>query len=349
MREVPPAVLGRYASLSGRASRPFGTGLINDTFVVEGRAGDAVVQRLHPVFSPAVHHDIEAVTRRLTERGLTTPTIIPTDEAALWVEHARDDGSPGVWRAMTFVRESHTWDRVPSPSVAREAGALVGRFHASLDGLAWDYKGRKGRAHDTARHLDTLRRALAEHGAHRLHGEVSEVAGELLDAAASLPDFSALPARHTHGDLKISNLLFDTRDKGLCLVDLDTVGRMVFPHEMGDALRSWCNPAGEDATSVSLDVDLFRAAVEGYAGAVGDAITRDERDALVDGVATICVELSARFLADALNEQYFGWNAERYATRGDHNLARAAGQWSLAQSVLGQRDALRAVVEAVWG
>jgi Ser/Thr protein kinase RdoA (MazF antagonist) len=344
MREVPPAVLGRYASLSGRASRPFGTGLINDTFVVEGRDADAVVQRLHPVFSPAVHHDIEAVTRRLTARGLATPTILPSDEGALWVEHARDDGSPGVWRAMTFVRESHTWDRVPSPAVAREAGALVGRFHTALDGLDWDYKGRKGRAHDTARHLDTLRRALAEHGAHRLHGEVSRIGGELLDAAASLPDFSALPARHTHGDLKISNLLFDTRDEGLCLVDLDTVGRMVWPHEMGDALRSWCNPAGEDVDAVELDATLFTAAVEGYAETASTLVTAEERSRLVEGLATICVELSARFLADALNERYFGWNADRYATRGDHNLVRAKGQWTLARSVLRQRDALDAVV-----
>ena len=344
MREVPSAVLARYASLSGRASRPFGAGLINDTFVVEG----AVVQRLHPVFSPLVHRDIEAVTRRLAAAGLATPLLLRSDDGALWVEHPRDDGSAGVWRAMTLVPASHTYDKVPSAAIAREAGALVGRFHRALDGMDYAYEGRKGRAHDTARHLDALDRALAEHPSHRLFAEASALASRLRAAPVRI-DYAALPARHAHGDLKISNLLFDDHDKGLCLVDLDTVGRMAFAHEMGDALRSWCNPAGEDATSLALDGGLFRAAVEGYAGAVGDAITREERDALVDGVATICVELSARFLAYALNEKYFGWSAERYATRGDHNLARAAGQWSLAQSVIAQRDALRAVVDAVWG
>jgi Ser/Thr protein kinase RdoA (MazF antagonist) len=349
MREVPHEVLGRYASLSGRPSRPFGTGLINDTFLVEGRDGDAVVQRLHPVFSPAVHHDIEAVTARLAERGVATPTLVRADDGALWVERPRDDGSPGVWRAMTFVRESHTWDKVPSAAVAREAGALVGRFHAALDGLDWAYQGRKGRAHDTARHLDALARALDEHPAHRLHAEASRVAGELLEAARPLADFTALPARHAHGDLKISNLLFDARDRGLCLVDLDTVGRMAWPHEMGDALRSWCNPAGEDHDDVELDEGLFAAAIEGYAGAGPRLVTDAERALLVDGLATICVELSARFLADALHERYFGWDPARYAARGEHNLVRARGQWALARSVLRRKDALRALTARLLG
>lgn len=349
MREVPHEVLGRYASLAGRASRPFGTGLINDTFRVDGRDGDAVVQRLHPVFSPAVHHDIAAVTRRLEASGLATPTLVATDDGALWVERARDDGSPGIWRAMTFVPESHTWDRVPSAAVAREAGALVGRFHAALDGLEYEYQGRKGRAHDTARHLDTLERALAEHSSHRLYGDVARIAGELLSTARPLRDFSAMPARHAHGDLKISNLLFDARDRGLCLVDLDTVGRMAWPHEMGDALRSWCNPAGEDVDEVSLDASMFTAAIEGYAEAAPSLVTRQERDALVDGLATICLELSARFLADALNERYFGWNSSRYSTRGDHNLVRAKGQWTLARSVLSQRASLTDAVTRTFG
>ncbi len=349
MREVPREVLGRYASLSGRASRPFGTGLINDTFVVEGRDGDAVVQRLHPVFSPAVHHDIDAVTARLSQRGLVSPVIVRADDGSLWVEHSRDDGSPGVWRAMTFVRDSHTWDKVPAASVAREAGALVGRFHAALDGLDWTYQGRKGRAHDTARHLDTLERALTEHRDHRLYSEVSRIGAELLERARPLHDFNALPARHAHGDLKISNLLFDASERGLCLVDLDTVGRMAWPHEMGDALRSWCNPAGEDVDDVELDAGLFAAAVEGYAETARHLVTAEERALLVDGLATICMELSARFLADALNERYFGWNAARYDSRGAHNLVRAKGQWALARSVLRRADELRALTDRRMG
>jgi Ser/Thr protein kinase RdoA (MazF antagonist) len=342
---VPPEVLARWSSLRGGSARPFGTGLINDTFRVEGSDGGAlVVQRLHPVFSPAIHDDIHAVTTHLRAKGVTTPLLVPADDGSRYVEHPRADGSPGVWRAMTFVPDSVTWDRVPSVAVAREAGALVGTFHAALADLTHAWQGRKGRPHDTARHVAVLEKSLDEHRAHRLYGAVEPVARELLASLRPLPDFAALPERNTHGDLKLSNLLFTREGRGLCLVDLDTVGRMVWPHELGDALRSWCNPVGEDSTDTAFDVGLFEAAVEGYASRAAGAVTAAEWGRLVDGVLAICRELAARFLADALRESYFGWNAERYATRGDHNLVRGVGQWRLAESVRSQRPALDAIV-----
>ena len=128
-------------------------------------------------------------------------------------------------------------------------------------------------------------------------------------------------------------------------MDLDTIGLMPWPHEMGDALRSWCNPAGEDHTESELEIGSFEAAVEGYAESARDLTPREDRERLVDGLETICLELSARFLADALNEAYFGWNASQYATRGEHNLVRAQGQWSLGRSVARQRSTLVRTVE----
>lgn len=342
---VPPEVLARWSSLRGRRPRPFGTGLINDTFLVEGGDGRAlVVQRLHPVFSPAIHEDIHAVTEHLRARSVVTPRLVAADDGSRFVEHPRHDGSPGVWRAMTYVPDSVTWDRVPSAAVAREAGALVATFHAALADLSHTYQGRKGRPHDTARHAATLEKSLDEHRAHRLYGAVEPVAREVLAALRPPPDFSALPERHAHGDLKLSNLLFTPEGRGLCLVDLDTVGRMAWPLEMGDALRSWCNPAGEDCPETTFDVGLFEAAVEGYASRAAGTVSAAEWGRLVDGVLTICRELAARFLADALRESYFGWDAARYATRGDHNLVRGLGQWRLAESARSRRAALDAAV-----
>ena len=120
------------------------------------------------------------------------------------------------------------------------------------------------------------------------------------------------------------------------LIDLDTVAPMPLHLELGDAWRSWCNPKGEDETEAQFDLDVFEASVHGYAEA-GPTLEAEERDALVFGVEVISLELAARFLADALNESYFGWNAERFATAGEHNLARARGQWSLHEAALATR------------
>ncbi|MFO0756161.1 MAG: aminoglycoside phosphotransferase family protein [Byssovorax sp.] len=339
---VPPSVLARYAALRDRPFRLHGTGLINRTLLVEGRDGPVILQRLHPVFAGTVNHDIEAVTAHLAEKGLVTPRIVRTDDGALWVDG--EDERP--WRALTFI-EGETHDRITSACLAAEAGRLVGLFHLAVADLTHEYRHTRAGVHDTRKHLSVLEEALRTHRDHRLYAEVAPLGRAILSAAERLPDFGGLPLRNVHGDLKIGNLMFRD-DHGLCLVDLDTLGKMVWPFEMGDALRSWCNPSGEDEAAPSIKIPLFAASLAGY-GAIARAsklISEQEALSLVDGLSTICLELSARFLADALREVYFGFDAARFPARGEHNLLRAKGQFSLYESVERQRAALEGVVRA---
>lgn len=336
---VPEDVLRHWPELSGGTVAPFGNGLINGTFLVESRGRRAVLQRLHPVFDGVVNEDIDAVTSHLEAKGLVTPRIVRTSNGKLWVQGS--DGHP--WRVLTYVNgTSHEY--VDSPDTARRAAALLASFHVGVSDIVWQYRHVRSSVHDTPKHLATLERAVAEHSAHRLHGQVAPLAERILERGAALPSFDHLPKRHVHGDPKIANFLFDATGNAVCLVDLDTVGLMPWPHEMGDALRSWCNPAGEDTENNSVDLALFQASMDGYAPQGRALVTAAEVELLVDGLSSICLELSARFLADALNESYFGWNAKRYASRGEHNLVRALGQWSLHQSVEAQRGALQAIV-----
>ena len=71
-------------------------------------------------------------------------------------------------------------------------------------------------------------------------------------------------------------------------------------------------------------------------------MTTGERAAVVPATAAVYLELAARFAADALNESYFGWAPARYATRGDHNLARARNQLAAAHDLLAQQATLEA-------
>ena len=147
-----------------------------------------------------------------------------------------------------------------------------------------------------------------------------------------------------HGDPKISNLLFAADGGGICLVDLDTLARGPLVPELGDAFRSWCNPGPEDAPEAAFSLPFFAAALAGYATHARAFITAPERSAIVEGTLAIYLELAARFAADALNEAYFGWSPERFASRGDHNLARARNQLAAARDLAGQRTAAEAVV-----
>src|SRR5262249_23698117 len=147
-----------------------------------------------------------------------------------------------------------------------------------------------------------------------------------------LPALGMLPTRITHGDLKISNVLFH-EGKARALLDLDTLGRQTLAYELGDALRSWCNPLGEDVENTRFNRDIFTATIRGYASEARDLVSQAEIDSIVPGYQTICVELAARFCVDAFEDRYFGWDPKRFPSRREHNRVRATGQLALAQQV----------------
>jgi Ser/Thr protein kinase RdoA (MazF antagonist) len=328
--------LAHYPGYDGAAVEPAPGGLINQSFLVDGPRR-AVLQRVSAIFPPGIHHNIQAVTARLLSAGLVTPTLIPARDGRLWVEI---DGQ--VWRLLTFV-DGATFDVVQSPAQARAAAALVARFHAALDDLRHDFAHRRKGAHDTPRHLETLRGAVARHPGHRLYAQVAPLADEILAAAGSLPPLPPLDERVCHGDLKFNNVRFAgaqgrEREAALCLIDLDTVGPLALAYELGDAWRSWCNRSGEDSATADFALDVFAASVEGYRGGRGREFTAHEQRALLLAPEWISLELAARFAADALDESYFGWNANRFPSRGDHNLVRAGGQWSQHGALVATRE-----------
>jgi len=52
--------------------------------------------------------------------------------------------------------------------------------------------------------------------------------------------------RVTHHDTKISNVLFDEDDNGLCVIDLDTIMPGYFISDVGDMMRTYLSPVSEE-------------------------------------------------------------------------------------------------------
>jgi Ser/Thr protein kinase RdoA (MazF antagonist) len=335
---VPERVLAAYGWQDADLA-PLTGGLINQTFAVGGAAARrGVLQRLHPIFGAEVNLDLEAVTAHLAAVGLPTPRLIRTTAGEPWVAA---DG--GVWRALTWV-EGECFARAPSPAHIRAAGELVGRFHRALSDFTRPFGFVRAGVHDTAGHLARLRAGAA---APAVAGEPSELAEaralatDLLAHAAALPPLGEPPRRNAHGDLKLSNVMFAPgRAEGLCLVDLDTMGQMLLAHELGDALRSWSNPAGEDVTSARVDLALVAAALEGYGASARAMLAPGEAATIAAGFETVTLEVGVRFCADVFEDRYFGWDAARYPSRRAHNLVRARGQASLAASIRAERAAI---------
>lgn len=330
---VPKEVLGHWPGLALCASRRHGRGLVNDTFIVNCGAAPVIVQRMNELYPGTVNVDIDAVTSHLSRRRFRVPRIVRTSDRRLWC--VDDEGRS--WRALTFVG-GQVFASVGSPERAHAAGLYVAHIHAALAHLKWHYLHVVAPLQDPRPQARSLMSAMDEHRSHRLWSPVSRLADTALQACTHTLDFSHGPTINGHGDLKISNLIFDRGGEATGLLDFDTAGRIPWALELGDALRSWSN-IGRDS-SPRFDSAIFEAAVCGYQGGRLTVLQDGDMNLLFEGFACASISLTLRYLVDALREEYFAWEPSRFPGRGEHNLNRAANQWATFTSACGIRSEL---------
>lgn len=323
-------VVTAYA-IDARALTPITEGLINLTWRIDTKSGaEFVLQRLHGVFAPEVNLNLARVTGHLAARGKLTPQLIATPGGEWWVQEAG-----ATWRLLTYI-EGCSFATLPDLEHARLAGRVLGEFHRALEDFADPLPHRRDPVHQPDRHFTALANSLRAAPAHPLHAAVTTLAAEIARHFSALPAVALAPPRLVHGDPKLSNLRFGAAARGHCMVDLDTVGYAPLVFELGDAFRSWCNPQPEDGAVAGFDLALFTAAIDSYARATTGYISEPEINSIVTATEIITLELAARFAADAIVEAYFGWDPGRFASRGDHNLARARNQLQAARSLHAQ-------------
>lgn len=339
MSDDPIPTPVREAFLLGRArAEQVAIGWINRTLIIDRGADRLVVQRLHPAFRGEVNLDVEVLTAHLAAEGVTTPRLVRTNDGRAFVEHE------GVWRALTFV-EGRTLSTL-DPAHARGAARLLARFHRALSGVDHTFHFTRPGAHDTPAHLAKLERLLDGPVDPRL----MPLADAILARGRALPDLTGLPLRIIHGDPKATNVLFaHDSPNARALVDLDTLAHGTLAVELGDALRSWCNATDESDGGAAVDPAIFEGAMRGYAEGAAGELSEDEIEAIVPGVETIALELASRFAADVIEDRYFGFDATRFPSRVEHNLARTRAQLALADSIDAQRATLEGIVRRAFG
>jgi hypothetical protein len=306
-------------------------GLINGTYLV-GEGPDAVLQWVNPLFPPAIHLDIALLLERLAAGGMLVPRLLPTrtGDSYLETEH-------GIFRLWSFI-PGRTIHQVSSPRLAAAAGHLVGRFHRVVQGWKPVRHAPVRRVHDTPARMRDLEEEILRSAGHPLADAAGALGQQILERwqgwSGSLEEEEVI----CHGDLKISNLRFaNERDEAIALLDLDTIGPLGLSVELGDAWRSWCNPAGEDQPdAVRFDLPRFEASARAFLAA-GPELDPHQRAGLAAGPERICLELAARFCKDALANSYFREDRARFPVLGSHNLARATAQFRLAESARSER------------
>jgi Ser/Thr protein kinase RdoA (MazF antagonist) len=153
-------------------------------------------------------------------------------------------------------------------------------------------------------------------------------------------DRGELKKRMFHGDPKVNNIMIDeVTGKGTAMIDLDTVSPGLVHVDFGDALRSICNPAGEEESNLSkvvFDEDLCHAFCKGYMREAGVFLTDADREYLFDSIRLLPFELGLRFFRDYLNGNVY------FKTKTpEQNLNRARVQFRLCESIEARERSIR--------
>lgn len=337
----------------------YGHGNVNDTFLVSLNSQVErrfILQRINTqvfrkpelimqnmcIFTEHVRDRLQRTP--LVQRRWQVPRVLLTqDTQDHWI-----DANGSFWRAISFIDTSQSFDTIQDTKHAQEVGYALGMFHCLISDLPPErLADTLAGFHITPRYLDHYHQVLAENSTSK-SSEVGYCLQFVRDRQAwanVLEDAKVkgkLPVRTIHGDPKINNIMIDTAtQQAISIVDLDTVKPGLVHYDIGDCLRSGCNPQGEETAqweTVCFDPDLCQSILQGYLSQA-NFLTENDYEYLYDAIRLITFELGLRFFTD-----YLAGNVYFKVTHPEHNLARALVQFKLTESIEAQATRIRTII-----
>lgn len=338
--------------------RPLKIGHINDSFIVESASIGGTsyfLQKInHNIFKDVVglQQNIQIVTehlrKKLTEAGETNIDkkvlqLVPTKDGKLFYQ----DEQGNYWRMYVNLENTHSFDII-TPELAYKAGEAFGDFQCMLSDITHDQLIETiPDFHNMEFRLHQFREAVKGNAAGRLAetqwmvDEIEKRADEMCRPEQLFRE-GKLPKRINHCDTKVNNMLFDTNDEPICIVDLDTVMPGFVLSDFGDFMRSGANTGLEDDVNldnVEANLAIFEAYTRGYLKKA-TFLTPIELENLAFGAKLITYMQTVRFFGDYLNgDTYYKVQHE------NHNWQRTLAQFKLLQSFEKNYPAMQKLIQ----
>jgi Ser/Thr protein kinase RdoA (MazF antagonist) len=344
------AVLDKYGVIKEPAEiKPFGTGLINNTWVIHSRSNQFILQRINnTVFkNPAnIASNIKLIGDYLSGKYPHYLFVHPvqTNEQEYMVYLPEE----GYFRMFPFIRNSHTIDVVKAPEQAYEAAKQFARFSKLLSGFdAEQLNITLPEFHNLYLRYTQFEMSLKKGNKERIKASANIInyLKQQYSIALEYEKISTAPhfkKRVTHHDTKISNVLFDEQEKGLCVIDLDTVMPGYFISDVGDMMRTYLSPVSEeekDFSKIEIRDNYFKAIAEGYLSEMHSELTAAEKNHFLYAGKFIIYMQALRFITDYINNDiYYGSKYE------GHNFVRAGNQVVLLQKLIEKEDHLNKLI-----
>ena len=315
---------------------PFGEGLINHTWKVSVSGNEYILQRVNDnVFTKPqnIASNIRLIADYFTVNWPNYHFVAPL--AATNGEDLLNIPSSGYFRMFPFVNGSHAKEVVETPAQAFEAALQFGRFTRLLCGLDISGLGITIPSfHNLGLRYEQFLTALENGNKDRIAAS-TDLIEQVINHQSIVAVYTALLSdpqfklRVTHHDTKISNVLFDDQDKGLCVIDLDTVMPGYFISDVGDMLRTYLCPVSEeekDYSKIEVRDDFYKAIINGYKEEMKNELTEKENKYFFYAGKFMIYMQALRFITDHINDDiYYGAKYE------GQNLVRASNQMVLLQ------------------
>lgn len=311
----------------------FGDGLINHTWKVSTDTQNYILQKVNnEVFKTPtdIDENISLIKEYLNVRYpnylFVSPVNTLSGESLL-------DTDFGFYRLFPFVEGSTSHNSLTNKSEAYEAAKQFGKFSKILADFDAEQlnitipnfhnlKLRFEQFVEAAKNASPERLELAKESIDFINENK-----EIVDTYCKIVENKEIPLRVIHHDTKINNVLFDEKNNGLCVIDLDTVMPGYFISDVGDMMRTYLAVASEEETDlskISIRKEFFQAIYDGYMEEMKDVLSETEKQYFTYSGKFIIYMQAIRFLADYLqNDTYYGSKYE------GHNLNRAKNQIAL--------------------
>lgn len=330
-------------------AEPFGNGLINQTWRVKNSHDDFILQKVnHTIFKhPAA---IAANVRRLCDYlSATHPGFLFTEPIKTKNnEEMAHIAGDGYYRLTRYIQGSHTVNEALKPIQAYEAAKKFGEFTKIFSAFPVDkLQVTLPDFHNLSLRYEQFTDVLKNGNKKRLiqsQGLINFIKAnkKIVDTYNDILRNPAFKKRVTHHDTKISNVLLDEKDKGLCVIDLDTVMQGYFISDVGDMIRTYVSPVSEeekDLSKIEIREEYFIAVHEGYMSEMINELSNEEKDHFIYAGKFMIYMQAIRFLTDHLNNDiYYG---SKYK---DHNLVRASNQAMLFRQLIKKEAKLRQLI-----
>ena len=306
------------------------SGLINSTFVLNSSNNSYILQAINTNIFPNYEKGLEnilTVGNWLKRKNYPYSFPLPIKGRYLKVENE-------VWRLMPYVKNSISYNRVSSLNQVKSAANCLGEFYHHLSDFNTENLSiTLPNFHNGNSIMKKFEEALLNGEKERLltvKALINEIEKELPILKKWDEVCDTLPKRVVHYDTKINNFLFDKKtEEVLALIDLDTIMPGCVLSDVGDMIRTYSNPVGEESQEIDkvvCNIEIINTIIQEFSKKV--ALGKKEIENLFFGGMAITFMQSIRFLTDYLNgDSYYKTSYK------DQNLVRAKNQWALYKSL----------------